>query len=76
VKSVGLTPFVFKTNGKQPKQIACTQGIVFFLIIRPDQEKAIKKILSVLRALAVQDAIRSEGNNVPHYKPKPQRHSK
>ena len=61
---------------------------MFLLIIRvprrrfaktgPDQEKAIKKILSacpvapadgtgVLRALAVQDAIRSEGNNVPHY---------
>ena len=29
----------------------------FFLIIRPDQEKAIKKILCVLRALAVQDQV-------------------
>ena len=37
--------------------IACPQGIVFFLIIRPDQEKAIKKILSVLRALAVQKIV-------------------
>ena len=33
---------------------ACPQGIVFFLIIRPDQEKAIKKILSALRGFAVQ----------------------
>jgi hypothetical protein len=33
-----------KTHGKQPQQIACPQGIVFFLIVRgSDQEKANKK---------------------------------
>jgi len=31
-----------KANGKQPEQVACPQGVVFFLIVRSDQEKAIK----------------------------------
>jgi hypothetical protein len=33
---------------------ACPQGIVFFLIVRSDQEKAIKENLSALRVFAVQ----------------------
>jgi len=33
--------------------VICPQGIVFFMIIRPDQEKKQKYNLGVLRAFAV-----------------------
>ncbi len=57
-----------KTNGEQAEGVICPQGMLFFLIIRPDQEKY-KNPLSVLIKLPRKSKSDKLTTSLEHYYP-------